>query len=338
MTLIAGPMATLSHQGLRRLIEEFGGCDEYYTEMIHAPSLLNGGPFEKYYILNDFAADKIVWQLTGTEPESMAKGAQILCGLGGIGIDINMGCSAPAIYKTGAGISWMLKPVEETRAMVSGIKETIEKYIQENPERKIRLSVKLRLGDDDFKLEDFFKFCDMLVDCGVEQIVLHPRTKKEKLCRPPRYHYVQDLVHHFDGNPKKPKIILNGNITDAASAVNAYKAAPDIDGMMIARASAQKPWIFEQIKAAFENRDCAVEQVDLLATAIKFLDDLRNYQPQEFWKTRMQRFFSYYCDNLKFGSYIKGKVLNAKTLEEAQTLFSSYFDQCPDEKILTLKN
>ena len=50
MKLICAPMATLSHPAFRVIIEKFGGCDEYYTEMINAPSLLNGGQFEKYYI------------------------------------------------------------------------------------------------------------------------------------------------------------------------------------------------------------------------------------------------------------------------------------------------
>jgi tRNA-dihydrouridine synthase len=34
MKLICAPMATLSHPAFRILIEKFGGCDEYYTEMI----------------------------------------------------------------------------------------------------------------------------------------------------------------------------------------------------------------------------------------------------------------------------------------------------------------
>lgn len=44
-------MAALSHMALRLSIDSFGGCDEYYSEMIQAGSLLTGGAFEKYYIL-----------------------------------------------------------------------------------------------------------------------------------------------------------------------------------------------------------------------------------------------------------------------------------------------
>ena len=63
MKLICAPMATLSHPGFRIITEKFGGCDEYYTEMINASSYLTHGQFESYYTLNEIAGDKIVWQL-----------------------------------------------------------------------------------------------------------------------------------------------------------------------------------------------------------------------------------------------------------------------------------
>ena len=65
MKLICAPMATLCHPAFRIMIEKFGGCDEYYTEMINAPSLLNNGQFEKYYTDPAPVPEKIVWQLTG---------------------------------------------------------------------------------------------------------------------------------------------------------------------------------------------------------------------------------------------------------------------------------
>ena len=49
MKRICAPLATLGHPAFRIMIEKFGGCDEYYTEMINAASLLNNGQFENYY-------------------------------------------------------------------------------------------------------------------------------------------------------------------------------------------------------------------------------------------------------------------------------------------------
>ena len=108
MKLICGPMATISHPAFRIMIEKFGYCDEYFTEMINAGTLLTNGPFEKYYIDPTPVPQKVVWQLTGRTTEHMEAAAKELVKLPGIGIDINMGCSAPDIYRFGSGIGWML--------------------------------------------------------------------------------------------------------------------------------------------------------------------------------------------------------------------------------------
>ena len=346
MKLIAGPMATLSHQGLRKIIEDFGGCDEYYTEMINAASYLTHGQFESFYTLNEFAPEKIVWQLTGKDVISMAKAAKKLCSFNGIGIDLNMGCSAPEIYKSGAGIAWMTKPVEQTKALVYEVKNALLSYNSEiqsdGHHKKQRLSVKLRLGDEDFTDEGFYKFCDMLYESGVEQIVLHPRTKKEKLTRPPRYKYVENVACRFKN---KIPVILNGNVKDFPSFEAALKAAPSSAGVMIARMSAQKPWIFAELKRKLDFSNPLIHQkslqtdkikIDRLKTGLDYISNLRLYQPKEFWQTRMQRFFSYYCDNFSYAHYIKSKMLNCKTLEDAETSFSLYFDEVPGDRFIEI--
>lgn len=347
MKLIAGPMATLSHQGLRKIIEDFGGCDEYYTEMINAASYLTHGQFESYYTLNEIAGDKIVWQLTGKDVEPMARAAKELCALGGIGIDLNMGCSAPEIVKTGAGIAWMIKPIEETKRLVCEVKNALLSFSTDDKNHSFynkvpRLSVKLRLGDDNFTDEGFYKFCDMLYESGVEQIVLHPRTKKEKLTRPPRYKYVENVACRFKN---KIPVILNGNVKDFPSFEAALKAAPSSAGVMIARMSAQKPWIFAELKRKLDFSNPLIHQkslqtdkikIDRLKTGLDYISNLRLYQPKEFWQTRMQRFFSYYCDNFSYAHYIKSKMLNCKTLEDAETSFSLYFDEVPDDRFIEI--
>jgi tRNA-dihydrouridine synthase B len=367
--LIAGPMATLSTQAFRYLVEKFGSCDEYYTEMINAGSLLTRGPFEKYYLLNDIAPEKIVWQLTGKEKTSMAKAARVVSALGGIGVDINMGCSAPEIVRSGAGIAWMIRPIDEAKELVREVKDAIK---TENP--KLRLSVKLRLGDEDFTDDKFFAFCQMLISEGVEHLVLHPRTKKEKLSRPIRYEYVERLAQMCKS--QNVSIVLNGAVKDSETAKKALAACPDIDGIMISRAAAQKPWIFREIQYGLEHNIATARQlnaqpmsalttenagqtiatnnvataeqlnaqpasaptgsskINLLTLALEFLDRLEMYQPPEFLETRMQRFFTYYCNNFSFAHYAQTKMLNSKNLDEARLALNEYIQKVPEDEYL----
>ena len=329
MKLICGPMATISHPAFRILIEQFGGCDEYFTEMINAGTLLTGGPFEKYYIDPSPAPEKIVWQLTGHNAEHMVEAACRLVELPGIGLDLNMGCSAPDIYKYGAGIAWMLKDIEETRQMVRGVRAVV-------PQGK-RLSVKLRLGDDNFTDDGFFSFTDMLVGEGVELLTLHPRTKKEKLVRPPRYAYCQQLAERYKG---RVSIYLNGNVKDKASFDNAVAACPDVEGVMISRAAVQKPWIFREIASGVPEPVEGVEgplTVDILSLAQTYIKNIQLYQPPEFWKTRLQRFFTYYAQNFKFGHYAQTQFINAKDIPDLENRLNDFFEKCPEERFLKLE-
>ena len=323
-------MATLSHEAFRRCVARFGGCDEYFTEMINAPSLLAGGAWEKFYLMSGPEPDKIVWQLTGNKAESMAEAAALLSGREGIGIDLNMGCSAPQIANTGAGISWMTKPIAETAQMVRGVKSAIANATKGGAVEK-RLSVKLRLGADDFTDEGFFSFCDMLVSEGVQLLTLHARTKKEKYRRPPRYAYVEQVALRY---ADKIPVYLNGAVCDRTSFDAALQIAPHASGVMIARAAAQKPWIFAALRACHsELVSESHSPIDCEQVALQFIDDVEECQPPEFYKTRLQRFFAYYCDNFSLGHWFKTQMLNAATPEQSRERVREYFAKCPEDCI-----
>lgn len=327
MKLILAPMATLTHQALRKTVANFGGVDEYYTEMINASSLLHGGSFEKYYILNDVEPEKTVWQLTGDEENPLSEAAAVVKDCGGIGIDINMGCAAPAIYKYGAGISWMLKPISETSSMLSAVKNAIGDK---------RLSVKIRLGDEDFTMEKLFAFADMLVGEGVSQIVLHPRTKKEKYTRPPKYNLLNEFCQYVKENHAGVSVIGNGGVRDVASYRKLLSVAPNLDGIMIGRAAVEKPWIFAELKKSekvFEDTGEELEnEIDLYQVAEGFLEDLCQFQPKEFYPTRAKRFFEYFIDNFFFGHSLKAKIQNTDEKSEQLQLLKEYLERNPQER------
>lgn len=328
MKLVLAPMATLTHAALRSTIAQFGGCDEYFTEMIQAGTLLTNGSFEKYYLLTNPEPDKIVWQITGGRIPAMVKAARLLSSMEGIGVDINMGCCAPDIVRSGAGIAWMLKERRETEELVEQVGAVVRGAGK-------RFSVKLRLGDEDFTEESFFSFVDMLAQRGVQQITLHPRTKKEKYRRPPRLHYVGQLVKYIEEKGYAIQVVLNGGVSDGASAKKAQEQGSGISGIMIGRAAAQKPWVFKQIadyRATGQQVSSGAFTVDLLETARNFIEQLQHFQPQEFYKTRLQRFFAFYSDNVQFAHHLRTRLLNHPTPEGCLQQLEEYFAAAPHER------
>jgi len=296
------PMAELSHRALRELIEGFGGCDGYFTEMISAPALLAGGPLEKWYIDTAPRPDKCVFQLLGADIDDMAKAAAVLNKLECAGIDINMGCSAPLIRKSGAGAAWMAD-IEKAGELVSRVRAQVSR----------RLSVKLRIG---FK-EDFdylTRFCRRLEQEGVELITLHPRLISEKFKRLARWDYVVKLRGEL-------KIPVAGN-GDIGSAGELVRRAGQCDAVMVGRAAVKMPWIFAEAKRGEEEekKGYNIEEIGL-----RFIELLVKYQPEEFYISRARRFFCFFCDNIKWGTYLKNRLNREGTISGLEGAWREYF-------------
>ncbi|MDR0323386.1 MAG: tRNA-dihydrouridine synthase family protein, partial [Treponema sp.] len=216
-SLILAPMAELSHRALRELIEEFGGCDSYFSEMISAAALIAGGPLEKWYIDAGPKPEKLVYQVVGSDSGQISRAAAILDRMECAGIDINMGCSAPMIRKTGAGAAWM-SSIDRAGELIACVRPVVKR----------RLSVKLRIGyKDDF--EYLVRFCRRLEAEGTELITLHPRTVMEKFKRLARWEYVGCLK-------KELKIPVVGNGDIACADELAGRAASCLyDAVMVGR-------------------------------------------------------------------------------------------------------
>jgi tRNA-dihydrouridine synthase len=301
------PMAELSHRPLRELIEGFGGCDEYFTEMISAGALVGGGPFESFYIDGGPCPEKLVYQLAGSDPGHLTAAAAMLDRLECLGIDINMGCSAPAITRTGAGVRWMTSQ-DKAAAMIARVRAATQK----------RLSVKLRTGMED-NFDYLVEFCRRLEAQGVELITLHPRTSREKFRGKARWDYVPRLRSEL-GIP----VAGNGDIAGPEDLVRRAESGC-CDAVMAGRAAVRAPWLFAAAKGASGS-------VDVEETGLRFLELLSKHQPPEFHISRARRFFTYFCDNLKWGTYVKNLLNRETELGGVAKAWSAYFEERPEER------
>jgi tRNA-dihydrouridine synthase len=314
-------MAELSHRALRELIEGFGGCDAYFSEMISAGALLAGGPFEAWYIDGGPRPEKLVYQLAGADSRQIVRAAALLDRLECAGIDLNMGCSAPMIRKTGAGVAWMAS-IDRAGELVAQVRRAVKR----------RLSVKLRTGfQEDF--DYLVRFCRRLEAEGAEFITLHPRTAGEKFRRSARWDYVGALRREL-GIP----VAGNGDIASAAELCR--RAEGPCDAVMAGRAAVRRPWIFAQARALETQgpsspcADFRANQVNLEETGLRFLELLARHQPPEFHLSRARRFFSFFCDNLKWGNYLKNLLNREKNLAGIERSWRTYFAEHGEEALL----
>lgn len=305
-------MAELSHRALRELIENFGGCDEYFTEMISAGGLLGGGPFEKWYLDNGPRPEKLVYQLASGNADQIVRAVALLEPYECAGIDLNMGCSAPAITRTGAGVRWMAS-IDKAGDLIRRLR----------PQTRRRLSVKLRIGlEDDF--DYLAAFCRRLETEGVEFITLHPRSAREKFRGTCRWDYVGRLREALT-----IPVAGNGDIADAADLLR--RAAGPCDAVMAGRAAVRQPWIFAQAR-----KTANTDPVDLEETGLRFLELLTRYQPPEFHLSRARLFFAYFCLNLKWGTYLKNLLNREEGLAGIERVWRGYFAEHGEERYLKM--
>lgn len=298
MKLILAPMATLSHRALRTLISELcaDDCDEYSTEMISAGALVANGKFEKYYADAEPIPSKTTYQVVGGELKKICEAVAILKEKECLGVDINMGCCAPDIYKTGGGVAWMARE-EEAATLIKECRAILG-------EGKA-LSVKCRLSCEakfcDFDEKRFYAFIERLITAGVNRITLHPRTRREKYKDTLHLSFIRQLCLRYGSIIE---IVANGGVKDEKSLAELKDTCPECDAFMIARAAVQKPWVFSELQghSPAPNKK---------AVAQRFIELVGQYLPEEFHRTRLQRFFAYYCENFLFSHRICTTMVNA---------------------------
>jgi tRNA-dihydrouridine synthase len=166
----------------------------------------------------------------------------------------------------------------------------------------------------------------------VELITLHPRTAGEKFRRSANWDYVTALRREL-----RIPVAGNGDIASAADLLRrAGLAGAGETGVtggggpaMVGRAAVRCPWIFAEARKKVPGTEIDLEEVSL-----RFLELLAKYQPPEFHISRARRFFSYFCDNLKWAHYAK-TLLNRETeLGGIERVLRGYFGEHPEERFL----
>jgi tRNA-dihydrouridine synthase len=276
--------------------------------MISAGAFINGGPFEAWYIDGGPSPERLVYQLVGADEDQLLRAVVLLDQRECLGIDINMGCSAPAITRTGAGVRWMAD-IDRAAALIRRLRSHTSR----------RLSVKVRTGlSDDF--EYLVCFCRRLEEEGLDLITLHPRTAREKFKRRARWDYVSALR-------KELRIPLAGN-GDIASAEEMLERSEKCDAVMVGRLAVRRPWVFAEANRIQARAAGAASEdmvINIEETGLCFLELLSRYQPPEFHMSRARRFFSYFCDNLKGGNYVKNLLNRETTLAGIERAWRGYF-------------
>lgn len=224
------PMAGVADRAMREICAAHGAC---YTvgEMASAKGLVMSD--RKSEQLLDVADDQYLCavQLFGCEPEIMAKATEKAMRFHPQIIDINMGCPAPKVAKTGCGSALMKTPQLAGEVVRAVVKAT-----------DVPVTVKIRAGWnlDSLNAVEIAKICE---DAGASAIAVHGRTREQMYAPPVNI----DIIRQVKEAVKIP-VIGNGDIFTPKDAADMYEKT-GCDLVMVGRGALGRPWLFAQINA-----------------------------------------------------------------------------------------
>ncbi len=229
--LALAPMQDVTDLPFLKLMADRGGADLYFTEYfrIHASAQLERHTLRS--ITENPTGRPIVAQLIGNDPVSLARAARELQAYPVAGIDLNLGCPAPVVYRKCAGGGLLREP-----ALVDRILGTLRDAVTG------RFTVKTRVGFDDPAV--FGTFLEIFARHGLDLLTVHGRTVLEMYR--PRVHH--DRIAEAVRAMRCP-VLANGGVDSPATAIEVLRRT-GARGLMIGRGAIRNPWLFGQVRAA----------------------------------------------------------------------------------------
>lgn len=226
------PMQDVTDLPFMGVIDRYGSPDYFFTEFfrVHAHSRLE--PHILASITENQTGRPVFAQMIGDCPEHLGAAARELEKYPVAGIDLNMGCPAPKIYKKNVG-GGLLRDVAKVDFLLGKLREAVSGLF----------TVKMRIGFED--TENFDAILDLIDKHDVDLLSVHGRTVKEGYRSEVHYDFIARAVERV-----KCPVQANGNITSATKAVSVSRETGCF-GLMVGRTAIRNPWIFRQIREKF---------------------------------------------------------------------------------------
>ncbi|TYQ27458.1 tRNA-dihydrouridine synthase family protein [Pseudanabaena sp. UWO311] len=245
-------MQDVTDLAFMQMLSEYGCPDYYVTEYFRVYANSNIDKKILRSITLNTTGRPVFAQLIGESIPDILRIAKQLANYPIAGIDLNLGCPAPRVYRKNVGGGLLREPetieriFEALRSQISGL-----------------FTVKMRVGFD--SIDDFEKLLQLINQYQIDMLSLHGRTVKE-LYRG-EVHY--DLIRQAVQTVNCP-VLANGNVTSYLKAEQVLQET-GAAGVMIGRSAIRNPWIFQQIRDRFAGNPV---QVITLSDVYKYIQHL----------------------------------------------------------------
>jgi len=226
------PMQDVTNLWFMKVIAHYGSPDYFFTEYCRVNDTSRLNPKILAAITENDTGRPVFAQMIGESVPDLARTAKELCKYNTAGIDLNMGCPAPRIYRKNVGGGLLREPEKIERILAE-----LRFVVNDRP-----LTVKMRVGFEN--TDNFYKILDIIARQNIDLLSLHGRTVKDMYHGVVKYDLIAEAVKRVDC-----PVLANGNINSATTAMEVLSQT-GAAGVMVGRWAIGNPWLFDQIRQA----------------------------------------------------------------------------------------
>ena len=305
--IILAPMAGISDLPFRIICKKFGPgltC----TEMISSKALFHDSYKTKKMMNLENEKRPISIQIFGSDMETMGFAAKEISCFADI-VDINMGCPAPKIVKSGDGSKLLLD--------IDKAKEIIRAVVQNS---KVPVTVKMRKGWDNEHIVAV-ELAKIAEQEGVAAITVHGRTRDEFYSGKVDKNIIKKVKEAVN-----IPVIASGDVIDEKSAIEMFEYT-DVDGIMIGRGAIGNPWIFKQIiyflkNGEYEKRPSNMEKLAIIKEHYNLAVEKKG---EEVAVKEFRKYLAYYTKGMKNSSEFRNNINKLENKNDVIQALNDYF-------------
>ncbi len=298
--LVLAPMAGVTNAAFRLLCKRLGGCGLVCTEMFSAYAIKYRDPKTNKMIDWTDEERPVSVQVFGGDPETVAIGLKAMRDAGADIVDVNFGCPVPKVAKSGSG-AVLLKDLDLAREILIAARQAVD----------IPLTLKTRVGwgINDVVVLELAKTAEI---CGIDAIVVHGRTAAQGYSGNADW----DIIARVKESVRIP-VIGNGDVRTPDDAVRMFMHT-GCDGVMIARGSLGRPWIFKRISdyiktGVFSDEPNVRERIEIAKEHALLLSKLIGDDKAA---REMRGHLVWYIKGMPGAPKLRARIMNTKSMEE----------------------
>ncbi len=230
--VVLAPLAGYTDSPMRRIARSMG-AGLVWTEMVSVEGLIRDSGKSLDLLRFEPEERPIAAQLFGSRPESFREAARIAATLGPDIIDINAGCPAKKVVRSGSGASLMRDPAR--------VRDVVEATVE--GAGGIPVTIKIRSGWSDAELTAV-ETAVAAVAGGARAVAVHPRTRAQGFKGISDWTVIRE-VREAVGVP----VLGGGDVASPEDAVR-MRNETSADAVMIGRAAVGNPWLLRRAAAA----------------------------------------------------------------------------------------